>query len=240
MIAAKDWQQFWRYPVNAIGYVFQPLIWLAPVYFMGQAFSVNGQAKGFADVILTELFKEYAGKPLDGNSVRTAKKETARIQLFNADQPARRRHIPGIDQIRQNAELLQVSRCDRGLGFGGNAEGSPDRIDNILGLAEGAGVPVYIVHLSAKEALAAGLANRVFPEDSAEQDLTGFLAPFRKQSPFVLRLIKKALRGKGHSGFLPRLEVAEEIFLEELMASQDVLEGLAAFDEKRPPQWKNR
>lgn len=48
MIAAKDWQQYWRYPLNAIGNIFQPLIWLSPVYFMGQAFSVNGQAKGFA------------------------------------------------------------------------------------------------------------------------------------------------------------------------------------------------
>jgi ABC-2 type transport system permease protein len=47
-IAARDWIQFWRYPVNAISEMFQPLIWLAPVYFMGQAFSVNGQAKGFA------------------------------------------------------------------------------------------------------------------------------------------------------------------------------------------------
>jgi ABC-2 type transport system permease protein len=26
----------------------QPLIWLTPVFFMGQAFSVNGQAQGFA------------------------------------------------------------------------------------------------------------------------------------------------------------------------------------------------
>jgi ABC-2 type transport system permease protein len=48
MVAAKDWQQFWRYPVNAVSYVLQPLIWLAPVYFMGQAFSVNGKALGFA------------------------------------------------------------------------------------------------------------------------------------------------------------------------------------------------
>ncbi len=48
MVAARDWTQFWRYPVNAISQMFQPLIWLAPVYFMGQAFSVNGQAKGFA------------------------------------------------------------------------------------------------------------------------------------------------------------------------------------------------
>jgi len=48
MVAAKDWQQFWRYPINAVSFMLQPLIWLAPVYFMGQAFSVNGQAKGFA------------------------------------------------------------------------------------------------------------------------------------------------------------------------------------------------
>lgn len=48
MIAYKDWQQFWRYPINAVGYVLQPLIWLTPAVFMGQAFSVNGQAQGFA------------------------------------------------------------------------------------------------------------------------------------------------------------------------------------------------
>lgn len=47
-VAQKDWQQFWRYPLNAAGYILQPIIWLAPVYFMGQAFSVNGQAQGFA------------------------------------------------------------------------------------------------------------------------------------------------------------------------------------------------
>jgi ABC-2 type transport system permease protein len=48
MIAQKDWQQYWRYPLNVVGQVMNPLIWLAPVYFMGMAFSVNGQAKGFA------------------------------------------------------------------------------------------------------------------------------------------------------------------------------------------------
>jgi ABC-2 type transport system permease protein len=47
-IAWRDWKHFWRYPVNMIFTVVQPLIWLAPVYFMGQVFSVNGQALGFA------------------------------------------------------------------------------------------------------------------------------------------------------------------------------------------------
>ncbi len=47
-VAHKDWQQFWRYPLNAVSHVLQPLIWLAPVFFMGQAFSINGQSQGFA------------------------------------------------------------------------------------------------------------------------------------------------------------------------------------------------
>src|SRR5262245_54350622 len=48
IIARKDWKVFWRYPLNAISMIFQPIIWITPVYFMGQAFSTNGQALGFA------------------------------------------------------------------------------------------------------------------------------------------------------------------------------------------------
>jgi ABC-2 type transport system permease protein len=48
VIARKDWKVFWRYPLNAVSHVFQPLIWVTPVYFMGKAFSTNGQATGFA------------------------------------------------------------------------------------------------------------------------------------------------------------------------------------------------
>jgi ABC-2 type transport system permease protein len=47
-IARKDWQQYWRYPLNAVSSILQPIIWLAPIYFMGKAFSVNGEAQGFA------------------------------------------------------------------------------------------------------------------------------------------------------------------------------------------------
>jgi ABC-2 type transport system permease protein len=47
-IALKDWKVFWRYPLNAVSQVFQPIIWITPVYFMGKAFSTNGQATGFA------------------------------------------------------------------------------------------------------------------------------------------------------------------------------------------------
>lgn len=47
-IARKDWKTYWRYPLNVISRILEPVVWLSPVYFMAQAFSVNGQAVGFA------------------------------------------------------------------------------------------------------------------------------------------------------------------------------------------------
>ncbi|HSD82343.1 MAG TPA: ABC transporter permease [Anaerolineae bacterium] len=47
-VTAKDWRQYWRYPLNAVSHVLQPIVWLTPVYFMGAAFSENGKALGFA------------------------------------------------------------------------------------------------------------------------------------------------------------------------------------------------
>ena len=47
-IARKDWRRYWRYPLNAVSEVLQPLIGLTPLYFMGLAFSVEGKALGFA------------------------------------------------------------------------------------------------------------------------------------------------------------------------------------------------
>ncbi|NTW43213.1 MAG: ABC transporter permease [Anaerolineaceae bacterium] len=48
VIAKKDWKVYWRYPFNAVTAVFNPLIWLAPIFFLGKAFSQDGQALGFA------------------------------------------------------------------------------------------------------------------------------------------------------------------------------------------------
>ena len=47
-IALKDWRIYWRYPLNAVSHVLQPIAWIVPAYFMGRAFSVNGKALGFA------------------------------------------------------------------------------------------------------------------------------------------------------------------------------------------------
>jgi ABC-2 type transport system permease protein len=58
-IVRKDWKHYWRYPLNAVSTIFQPVIWLAPVYFMGKAFSIDGQALGFAQYSGTSDYMSF-------------------------------------------------------------------------------------------------------------------------------------------------------------------------------------
>ena len=93
--------------------------------------------------------------------------------------------------------------------------------------------------LTAEEAKAIGLVNMVVPKaglDSAVDDLVSRLAG---KSPAVLRLAKKALRASTERA-LESLPEVESLYREELAATEDMLEGLTAFLEKRKPVWRGR
>ena len=85
-----------------------------------------------------------------------------------------------------------------------------------------------------------GVVSRIVPADQLDEALEGVLDDFRRASPLVLRLnvgTLKRLRGRP---FAEALSEAERVFLEELMATEEPVEGIASFYEKRPPAWKNR
>ncbi len=46
-VVVKEWRVSWRYPMNAVMSLVTPVMWLAPVYFMGLTFSDSGEAAGF-------------------------------------------------------------------------------------------------------------------------------------------------------------------------------------------------
>ena len=47
-IAKKDWLHFFRYPLNALFRVIEPIAWLTPVYFLGRSFAGSNGSSGFA------------------------------------------------------------------------------------------------------------------------------------------------------------------------------------------------
>lgn len=60
------------------------------------------------------------------------------------------------------------------------------------------------------------------------------------KSPAALRLAVRAARVGLAERFGSELARIERLYLEELMATRDAHEGLAAFLERRPPQWQGR
>ena len=91
--------------------------------------------------------------------------------------------------------------------------------------------------IGGKEAAEIGLANRAVPEDGLDAAVQECIAHLDALSPAALRLAKKASYAWDAMHFDKGLARAEKIYLEELMQTKDVREGIRAFMEKRMPQW---
>jgi len=92
---------------------------------------------------------------------------------------------------------------------------------------------------SANEMVDLGLVTRVVPGADLESALEAILKDFRRASPLVLRLNTRTLKAARPLDFAAALDEAERVFLEDLMTAADPVEGIAAFYEKRRPEWKN-
>jgi cyclohexa-1,5-dienecarbonyl-CoA hydratase len=92
----------------------------------------------------------------------------------------------------------------------------------------------------AEEMLRCGLVTRVVPSAELETALETTLDDLRRASPLIMRMNVRMVKRLWGRPFAEALETAETSFLQDLMATEDVREGIASFFEKRRPQWKNR
>ncbi|TET33551.1 MAG: enoyl-CoA hydratase/isomerase family protein [Planctomycetota bacterium] len=96
--------------------------------------------------------------------------------------------------------------------------------------------------IPAQEAKDLGLYNEVVPLDSFADAAKAFVGKFASLSAPVLKITKRALlQGlTGIEDFKLALRPIEELYLNELMKTEDANEGLKAFLEKRDPVWKHK
>ena len=94
--------------------------------------------------------------------------------------------------------------------------------------------------LAARDAERIGLIDRVVPPGELAAAVEAALASLTDKSAAVLRLTKRAVRLGGDDGFEAALSTLEDLYLNDLMRTEDAEEGLRAFLAKRRPVWKNR
>jgi enoyl-CoA hydratase len=91
--------------------------------------------------------------------------------------------------------------------------------------------------LDGAEAAAAGLASRVFPEESWLEDAIAVAAEVAARPPLAQLLAKESVRRALDVPLAAGIEAERRAFAM-VLGSEDAQEGLAAFLEKRPPSWR--
>lgn len=94
--------------------------------------------------------------------------------------------------------------------------------------------------IDAQEALRIGLVSAVVPVAQLRQKTDEVLARLRELSAPALESTRRALDIARGLSFEDALARAEDIYLNELMKTEDAHEGINAFMEKRKPDWKNK
>jgi len=94
--------------------------------------------------------------------------------------------------------------------------------------------------IGAQEAKELGLVNQVLPVDEFEEKKNEFVKKFTNLSASILKITKKSINQTIGLDYQNAIKSVEDLYLNELMSTEDANEGLQAFLEKREPIWKNR
>ncbi len=89
------------------------------------------------------------------------------------------------------------------------------------------------------EALAAGIVNRVVPDAELDAPVADWAGRLAAKSPVIMRLGKEAMRRQLD---MPLDDALDYLRAQLTLAqsTEDIVEGVSAFFEKRDPVWKGR
>jgi len=114
------------------------------------------------------------------------------------------------------------------------------RLPHLVGPAKAVEICTTGKRYSAAEAQQMGMICYAVADDQLAEATDKLVKEIQYCSPLIIRLNKRAV--KKHLGMpLPEaIEGASDLFLNTLMKTEDVLEGIKSFEEKRKPVWKNK
>jgi cyclohexa-1,5-dienecarbonyl-CoA hydratase len=92
----------------------------------------------------------------------------------------------------------------------------------------------------AEDALAMGFINYCVEDGRLAETTETLVKEIQYSSPLIVRLNKRAVKQHLGLAFPAALKGVSDLFLNTLMKTADTLEGIASFEGKRKPAWKNQ
>ncbi|WP_022666983.1 enoyl-CoA hydratase/isomerase family protein [Desulfospira joergensenii] len=114
------------------------------------------------------------------------------------------------------------------------------RLPELVGPAKAIEIVTTGRSYTAKESRKMGFVSQVASKDDFQEVVEKNIKEICCSSPLILRLNKRAVKRHMGTSFFQGVDLVSNYFLNTLMKTEDTLEGIASFEEKRRPVWKNR
>lgn len=114
------------------------------------------------------------------------------------------------------------------------------RLPELIGPAKAIEVLTTGQNYSAMDAKDLGFVSKVAPVEEFENVVNGQVKQICHASPLIIRLNKRAVKRHIGTSFSQGVDLVSNYFLKTLMKTEDTLEGIASFEEKRRANWKNK
>lgn len=114
------------------------------------------------------------------------------------------------------------------------------RLPQLVGPAKAIEICTTGRRYTAKEGLCMGFISQAVDDEQFPEAVEKMIKEITDNSPLIIRLNKRAVKAHIGLGFSKALQGVSDLFLNTLMKTEDTLEGINSFEEKRKPQWKNR
>ncbi|MBI3841213.1 MAG: enoyl-CoA hydratase/isomerase family protein [Thaumarchaeota archaeon] len=138
--------------------------------------------------------------------------------------------------IASETTQLGQPEIDIGVMPGG---GGTQRLSRTVGKYKAMEMVLTGKRIGAEEAKALGLVSRVVPKEAYLSEAKKVASEIASKSPVAVRLAKMAVNKAFEMGLADGLDFERELFYL-LFASEDKVEGMKAFTEKRKPEFKGK
>lgn len=203
----------------------------------GRAFCAGADVGYLAELIRNRAFEEARALVEAGRGVITAIREMPKPVIAAVNGPAAGggANLALACDLRIAAESASIGQTFNRIGLHPDWGGTY-HVPRLVGPARAAELFFFADMIPAAEAERIGLFNRVVPDDDLVDETRAWAERLAAKPPLPLRLAKRAIQ-RSLAATAEEMLDYETAAQEACFRSEDALEGVVAFLEKRPPQF---